>query len=58
MAKQAEVVEKRDDAIGWSGVAFELSARKLGSDCSLTGSIACSLTAANICPAAVSAART
>ena len=29
----AEVVEKRDDAIGRRGVAFELSARKLGSDC-------------------------
>jgi hypothetical protein len=29
----AEVVEKHDDAVGWSGVAFEVSARKLGSDC-------------------------
>jgi uncharacterized MAPEG superfamily protein len=28
----AEVVEKLDDTICWSGVAFEVSARMLGSD--------------------------
>jgi len=29
---KAEVVEKLDDTICWSGVAFEVSARMLGSD--------------------------